>query len=249
MHRVVGVREIKQRLDHFRRKNVVFLPQVEDANDFALRRKKWDESSIDKCEVCGKFSESSSEFCENSKDFSSSTANLRFSMEITKKIFEFSGKLPTNSFTDSHLVLLRAPKQMCKRLLHVPGEPRSKNIFLGSELMPRLPDNRVDHVKTRDFVLRRALENELLDVLHYVLVELDGLHRRLRDCSHFRLRDRDLVLDEREELKISEEVRLETEENIEIATFVITASHSSSHSNTNHSTFIAILPHKTLFGF
>lgn len=70
---------------------------------------------------------------------------------------------------------------MRKRLLHVPRKARCKNVFVRSELMTRLSDDRVDDIKTRDLVFWFALENKLFDVLHYVLVELYRLHRCLGD--------------------------------------------------------------------
>lgn len=101
----------------------------------------------------------------------------------------------------THLVLLGAAEQMSEGLLHVSRKPRREHVLLGPELVPRLPNNRVDHIQTGDFVLRLALEDELLDVLHDVLVELYSFHRRLGDTAHFRLRDGNFEVGDRKELK------------------------------------------------
>lgn len=103
----------------------------------------------------------------------------------------------------SYFVFLRASKQMCERLLHVSCEPGSENILFRSELMTRLPNDRINDIQSGNFVVRLALEDELFHRLDDVLVELNGFHRRLCDCAHLRLRDRNLVVVERKELKNS----------------------------------------------
>lgn len=103
---------------------------------------------------------------------------------------------------DPHFIFLWAAKQMSKGFLHVSSEAGGEDIFLSSELMPRLPDDGIDDIQAGDLVFRPALEDELLDVLHDVLVELDGFHRWLCDRAHLRLWYRNLVVVERKELKI-----------------------------------------------
>lgn len=68
--------------------------------------------------------------------------------------------------------------------------------------MTRLANNRVNHVEPWDLVLGLALKNEFLHILNYVFIELNCFHGGFRYGSHFRLRDRDLVVVEREELKV-----------------------------------------------
>lgn len=111
-----------------------------------------------------------------------------------RNVAEFSLSIP-------YLVLLGAPEQMCECLFHVSRKARRKHVLLGTELMTGLPDNGIDHIQPGNLVFWFALEDEFLHILHDVLVELDGFHSRLRDCPHFRLRNRDLVIVEREELK------------------------------------------------
>lgn len=94
---------------------------------------------------------------------------------------------------------------MGERLLHVPCKAGGEHVFLRAELVARLPNNGVDHIQPGDFVFRFALEDELLDVLHDVLVELYGFHRGLGDTAHFRLRDGDFEVGDRKELKYERE--------------------------------------------
>ena len=74
--------------------------------------------------------------------------------------------------------------------------------------MPRLPHDGVDDVEPGDLELRAALLDELLDGLDDVLVELDGLDRRLGDARHARLRDGRLQLVERRQLLVERLHRL-----------------------------------------
>ena len=77
--------------------------------------------------------------------------------------------------------------------------------------MPRLPHDGVDDVEPRDLELGAALLDELLDGLDDVLVELDGLDRRLGDARHARLRDGRLQLVERRQLLVERLHRLHLE--------------------------------------
>lgn len=104
--------------------------------------------------------------------------------------------------TTTYFVFLRAPEHVSEGFFHVSGESRRKHILFWAELMTRLPNDGVDHIKPRDLVLGLALEDELLDVLHDVLIELDGFHCRFCDRSHFCLRNWNLVVVEREELEV-----------------------------------------------
>ena len=74
--------------------------------------------------------------------------------------------------------------------------------------MAGLPDDGVDDVEPRDLELGSALLDELLDGLDDVLVELDGLDRRLGDGRHARLRDRRLQLVQRRQLLVERLHRL-----------------------------------------
>lgn len=103
--------------------------------------------------------------------------------------------------SQTYLVLLGAAEQMSEGLFHVSSKAGSEDVLLGPELVARLPNNRIDHIQPGDFVFRFALEDELLDVLHDVLVELYGFHRSLGDTAHFRLRDGNFEVGDRKELK------------------------------------------------
>ena len=83
----------------------------------------------------------------------------------------------------------------------------SSQVF-SAYLMPRLPHDRVDDVQPRNLELGAALLDELLDGLDDVLVEFDGLDRRLRDARHARLRDGRLQLVERRQLLVERLYRL-----------------------------------------
>lgn len=76
--------------------------------------------------------------------------------------------------------------------------------------MPRLPHDRVDDIKSGNFVFWFTFQDELFNILNDMFVELDGFHRCLRDCSHFGLRNRDLVVVQREELEICEKLDLKS---------------------------------------
>lgn len=98
--------------------------------------------------------------------------------------------LPQIEHTDNAALVLRgASEQIDKRRLHVARETRCKDVLFGAELMAGLAHDRIDDVQTGNLVFGFALQNELLDALHDVLVELDGLHGALRDGGHFRFGD------------------------------------------------------------
>lgn len=101
----------------------------------------------------------------------------------------------------TYFVLLGAAKQMSEGLLHVPCKSRGEDVFLRAELVARLPYNGVDHIEPGDFVFRFALKDELLDVLHNMLVELYSFHCGLGDTAHFRLGDGNFEVGDRKELK------------------------------------------------
>lgn len=105
----------------------------------------------------------------------------------------------------AYFIFLRAPEQMSERLFHVSGESRGEDVLLSPKLVPGLPHDAVDDVQSGDLVNRLALQDELLNVLHNMLVELDGLHCGLRDCSHLSFRNRNLLIVKREELKFEME--------------------------------------------
>ena len=72
--------------------------------------------------------------------------------------------------------------------------------------MTRLSYNRVDNVKSGNFIFRFALEDKLLDILDDVFIELDGFHRCFGDGSHLCFGYRDFVVVERKKLKIKLDV-------------------------------------------
>lgn len=94
---------------------------------------------------------------------------------------------------------------MRERRLHVLREPWCKHILLRSELMPGLTHYRVNDVDPGHFILWLALLDKLLDALHHVLVELDGLHRGPGDRGHLRLGDWRLVFVQARELEVGNE--------------------------------------------
>lgn len=101
----------------------------------------------------------------------------------------------------TYFILRRTFEQVHERLLYILSEPGCEHILVRSELMPRLPHDRVDHVQPGHLVLGLALQYELLDALHYVLVELDRLYCAPGDRRHLRLGDRRLHLVQRGELR------------------------------------------------
>ena len=101
----------------------------------------------------------------------------------------------------NNLFFFRALVQVVKSDANVFRESRSKDIFVGSKLMPRLPHDRVDHVEARNFVLLSALLDELFDTLNDVFVVLNSSDGSLCNGSHLGLRDWRLNLVQRRELE------------------------------------------------
>ena len=97
--------------------------------------------------------------------------------------------------------------QNCARNSSIKIERNESELSLSS-LMAGLPHDGVDDVEPRDLELGAALLDELLDGLDDVLVELDGLDRRLGDGRHARLRDRRLQLVQRRQLLVERLHRL-----------------------------------------
>ena len=88
-----------------------------------------------------------------------------------------------------------------ERVLDVLLEARREHVFLTAELMPALPNDRVDHVQARHLVFGLAFVDELLYCVHDMLVELDAFHRAFGDIRHLRLRNRRPTFVEGLELK------------------------------------------------
>lgn len=99
-----------------------------------------------------------------------------------------------------YLVFGRTPQQVDEGVLHVLGESGREHILVGTELMPGLAHDGVDDVEAGDLVLGLALEDELLDAVHHVFVELDGLDGAPRDGPHLGFGDGRSVLVQRREL-------------------------------------------------
>jgi hypothetical protein len=111
-------------------------------------------------------------------------------------------------------------------LLKVACESWSKHVLVRAKLMSRLSNNRIDHIKSRYFVLWSTLHqeesmkrvglavravvedgcpsgylgDESFDTLHDVLVHLDPFDRGLGDCAHFGFGNRRFNLVQRGQL-------------------------------------------------
>lgn len=87
---------------------------------------------------------------------------------------------------DATLVLRSAPEQVGKGLREITLESGREQILVHTVLVARLAHYRVDYIQPGYFVLRLALQDELLHTLDDVLIQLDGPHRRLGDGGHLR---------------------------------------------------------------
>ena len=113
--------------------------------------------------------------------------------------FIFLPQIQNSNYTT--LLLIWTFIQMVKSHLDIFGKSGCKYIFGCSELMSGLSYNRINYIKSWNFVLWSALLDEFFNTLNHMLVIFDGTNGTFSDSSHLSFGNRRLDLVQRRELK------------------------------------------------